>query len=330
MRIKRSTALRTAAATFVLVLIAAGYVSQLGLGNLSDFGIGMISTICPLGFLESALAGRMLVPQAVLSLVVVVILTVILGKAFCAWICPIPLVQRLLPKRLRGPLSRGPVEKYGEDGPAGLAPGVDSREGVDAADEADGAMAPRQEEGLRPKRRPRPDSRLIVLGGALLSSLIFGFPVFCLVCPVGLTLATVLFLMRLFLFGEPTWTLLLLPAIVLLELTVLRRWCSSICPMGALFSLISGLNKTLRPRIDEGRCIESKNGAKCSQCSKACPEGINVRNLNASEAPLRECTKCRECADVCPARAISFPFIKPSAGAKRGVAEELPNKDKLG
>lgn len=47
------------------------------------------------------------------------------------------------------------------------------------------------------------DSRHAVLGGALLTTAVFGFPVFCLVCPVGLTFAAVALLVSLFGCGRP-------------------------------------------------------------------------------------------------------------------------------
>ena len=42
----------------------------------------------------------------------------------------------------------------------------------------------------------------MVLAGALASSAAFGFPVFCLICPVGLTFALVIALWRLAEFNE--------------------------------------------------------------------------------------------------------------------------------
>ena len=56
-------------------------------------------------------------------------------------------------------------------------------------------------------------ARHFVLGGALLSTFIFGFPVFCLVCPIGLTFATILLLVNLFAQGDVTWSLIVVPAI---------------------------------------------------------------------------------------------------------------------
>lgn len=48
------------------------------------------------------------------------------------------------------------------------------------------------------EKRAALDSRHVILGGSLLSAAVFGFPVFCLICPIGLTFATIVLVMRLF------------------------------------------------------------------------------------------------------------------------------------
>ena len=62
------------------------------LGNLSSFGWESISAICPVGALSVMLADRALVPRAVVSLVIAVALILLFGRAFCGWICTVPLV----------------------------------------------------------------------------------------------------------------------------------------------------------------------------------------------------------------------------------------------
>lgn len=164
-------------------------------------------------------------------------------------------------------------------------------------------------------RRVRFDSRFGVLLGALASAAIFGFPVFCLICPVGLTFATVLLVMRLFAFGDVTWAVVVVPLVLLIEVVFLRKWCGKFCPLGALISLVSGANRTLRPHVDDASCLFTSKGVRCFACSKACPEHLDVRRPRLSEEALGNCTKCRECADACPAKAISFPVLPKADGS---------------
>ena len=65
-----------------------------------------------------------------------------------------------------------------------------------------------------PRSGPTLDSRHVILGGSLLSAAVFGFPVFCLICPIGLTFATIVLVMRLFAFGDVAWGVILVPALL--------------------------------------------------------------------------------------------------------------------
>ena len=136
---------------------------------------------------------------------------------------------------------------------------------------------------------------------------------FCLICPVGLTFATLIAVWRLFQFNEVALSLLVFPAMLALEVLVLRKWCSRFCPLGALLSLVSRLNKTFRPVSNEATCLRSSKGEPCHQCADVCPEGIDLHDASGS-APMHECTKCRACADACPMHAISFPFLPKRVG----------------
>ncbi|MFR0707830.1 MAG: hypothetical protein ACLSIH_12425 [Eggerthella lenta] len=79
----------------------------------------------------------------------------------------------------------------------------------------------------------RLDTRHATLLGALGASAVFGFPVFCLVCPIGLTFATFIGVWHLFQFNETSWGLIIFPAILVLEIAFLRKWCAKICPVSA-------------------------------------------------------------------------------------------------
>ena len=294
---KKMTArtLRTIVTFAVLVLVAIGYFTAWGIGNLSGFGWDAFSVLCPLGYLESLVAGKTFVPRAFISFVVILVLIMVLGRVFCAWICPMPTLQRLIP-------------------------GVRRRKRKDAAQVSQevSVCEPTADKPAGKVRRVRFDSRFGVLLGALASAAIFGFPVFCLICPVGLTFATVLLVMRLFAFGDVTWAVVVVPLVLLIEVVFLHKWCGKFCPLGALISLVSGANRTLRPHVDDASCLFTSKGVRCFACSKACPEHLDVRRPQLSEEALGNCTKCRECADACPAKAISFPVL-PKADGSHGA-----------
>lgn len=292
MKKMKARTLRTIVTFAVLVLVAIGYFTAWGIGNLSGFGWDAFSVLCPLGYLESLVAGKTFVPRALISFVAILVLIVVFGRVFCAWICPMPTLQRLIPgvrRRKRKDAVQVPQE-------------VSTCEAT--ADRPAGKV-----------RRVRFDSRFGVLLGALASAAIFGFPVFCLICPVGLTFATVLLIMRLFAFGDVTWAVVVVPLVLLIEVVFLRKWCGKFCPLGALISLVSGANRTLRPHVDDAACLFTSKGVRCFACSKACPEHLDVRRPQLSEEALGNCTKCRECADACPAKAISFPVLPKADGS---------------
>jgi ferredoxin-type protein NapH len=324
----KGTRLRALLIVAVTAVILVGYIIPLDIGNLSALGIGVISAICPLGVLETGLAELTLAPRAIIALLLALAFTVVLGKVFCAWICPTSLLQRWFPgrKRKRKELNdeietmsevvQSGMQDGGADAEAARLEG-DVGEVVPVITVADGV-----DKANDKHRNIKFDSRHVVLGGSLLSAAVFGFPVFCLICPVGLTFASLLVIYRLFGFGEITWAVIVFPMILVLELVVFRKWCSKICPLGALLSLGASLNRFFRPQIDESKCLVGK-GVECSVCAKACSrERIDLRRPAASKGALGDCTKCRDCADACPAKAISFPLIasgKKAADEKEAV-----------
>ncbi|MDR0514323.1 MAG: 4Fe-4S binding protein [Coriobacteriaceae bacterium] len=169
------------------------------------------------------------------------------------------------------------------------------------------------------EKRKKLDSRHIVLGGTLVSAAIFGFPVFCLVCPVGLTFATLIAFWRLVGFNEPSWMLLVFPAIVLLEVLVLRKWCLRWCPLGAVMSLLSIPNRFFKPKVDETKCL-LKKGKECSVCKEVCPEGLDPHFSDG----MHECTKCGLCKEHCPGLAINMGF----SPRKALPSKSAPSPDK--
>ena len=92
-------------------------------------------------------------------------------------------------------------------------------------------------------------------------------------------------------------TLLIFGGIIALNRLVPRFWCRYLCPLGALLSLISPLGLFKR-RVNED-CNE------CLKCQKTCPMGAVTDDPRGTRLP--ECIQCRTCAKVCPQNAIAFP-----------------------
>ena len=267
----------------LLAVVAVGYFTAGGIGNFCGIGFESITLLCPLGALLAMIAERTAIPMAVISVAVVLLVCIVLGKVFCAWACPVHFLSRGRKKGDKG-------DKEGKGGkvaspcsacasPCGKAKGI------------------------------KIDSRHGILAAALGSTLVFGFPVFCLVCPIGLTFATILLVINLFSHGDVTWSLIVVPALLIAEVLLFKKWCHKLCPLSAFMSLIAKANKTFVPTIDDAKCLETAKGGACGACGRVCEEGIDPRHPQLSQAAWSECTKCRACVDACPANAITMPLL---------------------
>ncbi len=319
---KNSKTLRTLTALAVIVIVFVGFLTNLGIGTISAPGIWDISILCPLGALGTMLASKMMVPRALVSLVIMVVLIVIFARAFCGWICPVPLVQKLRDLLSKPQAKEAKAEDADGTKAANVAPLTDEEKAALATGCEKDAKGLAGCASCAKKRGDAVDARHFVLGGALVSTFIFGFPVFCLVCPIGLTFATILLLVNLFGQGDVTWSLIVVPALLIAEVVLFKKWCHKLCPLSAFMSLIAKLNRTFKPTIDDAKCLETSKGATCGRCGKACNEGIDPRHPELSKAAWSECTKCRSCVDACPANAITMPLI-----AKKGEKVTLAKNE---
>lgn len=306
---------KRAITTFVVFAsMFVGLIVCNGWGTLCSFGLDAVAYICPLGALETLLAEHTIIPRALLSLACIILAAVLLGRTFCAWVCPIPPIGRFF----------HPEKKNAKAAETTEATTVAETDSVAAASVADAPASPvaeniKAEPGSGHALPPvggertgvRFDSRHGVLLGGLVSTAIFGFPVFCLICPIGLTLATVVCLFRTFVEHDPTLSLLIFPAILLVEIVFFRKWCHKICPVGALLSLLGTKSSIARPRVDTQRCLRSK-GVNCLSCTHACPELLDPHVLK-----IPECTRCGACADICPQHAITMHKVPEAQAADR-------------
>ena len=280
----------------VFAVLAVGLIVGVSFGTISGFGWDTISALCPLGAITTMLSTKTFLPRAAISRIVMALLVFLFGRAFCGWVCPVPVLGRI-GRFFKSARSRKAEDRAKSDLMRDIA-----RCDLSGGHDCESCNACKH-------THKKLDSRHYVLGGALLSTVIFGFPVFCLFCPVGLTFATVLLVWRLFAVGDLTVSVVLIPAVLIIELVFLRKWCTRFCPLAALMNLMSRFSRTTKPVIDESKCIETTTGKPCSKCAIACESDINLRHPDFGERTLADCTRCHACVEACPTNAVSMPLI---------------------
>jgi MauM/NapG family ferredoxin protein len=96
-------------------------------------------------------------------------------------------------------------------------------------------------------------------------------------------------------------------AVILLNVYRERFWCRYLCPAGALFALASRWNP-VKVKVDPEKCTQ------CKACSLHCQ--TQAAPFPNSDWQPGECVYCYSCAVQCHADAITFPILASPADTK--------------
>ncbi len=225
------------------------WTAQIGKWKLTD----------PLAFFGNLSRTKEIYWPLFFSALIPITATVLLGKIFCGWICPIGLLFEWN-SRLRRFLKKAGLPLFDFKLPATV--------------------------------------KFFILGGGLLTGLIFGAHYFLIIYPpklisgeiyLGITRSTL------------SYGTIFILILLLLELFFAPRlWCRSLCPGGALYTLFSKF-RFLRIKNDRARCID------CGICDRLCPYEINPSQGDLSA----ECDHCSICVESCPVKTLSFFVSRP-------------------
>ncbi len=100
-------------------------------------------------------------------------------------------------------------------------------------------------------------------------------------------------------------------AILALEYYQRRFWCRNLCPLGALLGIL-GRFGIVRRRVSEPDCIG------CGICEKRCRMGAVGEDFRATDRG--DCIMCMDCRALCPERAVRFTGGHRAVGAALGVS----------
>ncbi|MGD8794182.1 MAG: 4Fe-4S binding protein [Anaerolineae bacterium] len=262
------------------------------------FWADLFARLDPLLVLSASLAGRALVSGALLAGLVLLV-SLLFGRVWCGWFCPLgTLLEWLAPRRRRLAGRRSPPEalraaKYlllltalllallGFQPLIALDPiTILNRTLTTAAWPALRSAVVGAEAALY--RFPALWGALDVVHGAVVQ------PVFQEVQPV---------------FGLGLLMVLVFVGLVALNWWAERFWCRYLCPLGGLLGLVSKLSVVRRTVADD--CGD------CARCTHECPTGtIDPRRGYRSDPA--ECIVCYDCLTDCTRQGIGFRWQWPA------------------
>ena len=248
-----------------------------------------INYLLYLQFIPSALKYYDLRTIAAGGFLVVLILTVLSGRTYCSFLCPLGIGQDLF-SRIGGRIRRK-FRRYGYKKPFTVI-----RYSLLAA-----TLIVTLVWGVYLLLLLDPYSifgrfmtlfikPVVIVVNNLLSKILTNFDVFTLVhVPVKGS--------QLLVYAIPAGFLVLIGSLSLIKG---RLYCNMICPVGTLLGLISKIS-VIRVKFDEGLCT------RCGRCAVGCKSScIDFLKYNID---ITRCVDCFNCIKICPEKALSYGVV---------------------
>ncbi|MHC4919009.1 MAG: 4Fe-4S binding protein [Planctomycetota bacterium] len=260
-------------------------------GTTWSFELFGVSLTDPLAALESIVASRGVQWVLIVGILIPVLLTILLGRVFCSWICPVGFLLELTGK-LRS------VLRFLE-----LPPG---------------------------KVRLWYANKYMILVIGLVITLVLGLPFLGYLYPPALlgreihNGVTVFFDRAedgLLGFSAAGLTIAswFLVAIALVEIAFgARLWCRTLCPGGAVYNLL-GRFRLIRVQRQPDKCTQ------CGECVTACGMGLNPM----IDKTGMECDNCGDCILSCADDALGFHLPRRRSPPREAPLEASAELDKL-
>jgi polyferredoxin len=269
----------------------------------------------PVTWVLTVIASRSLITKTVWFLLAFVALTVVFGRVFCGWVCPLGTCIDGAGRLLRPHRSelRSSRERRKQAASAAMKPLFSGRTkyylllgiallalfGANVSGWMDPlailmrgttfALAPAAEQALESTMTPV--SRIPVVGA--------------IASPVHKWVRDTLMPPTPHSYGQAALHLVILAGVLALSRLQRRWWCHILCPLGAFYGLLGRVSPWKR-QVAADQCTE------CAVCGNLCRMEA-VPAGNAATTDSSECLRCMECGDVCPQKGIGFSFRPPTA-----------------
>jgi len=256
-------------------------------------GVDLFLTLSPLLELTTSIAHRKFMVVEFLPALVIILLTIILGRVFCGWICPfgttLDITDKLVKQRKTQNKTRISYLKYY----ILILVLIISLFGINITG------------WLDPLSLATRTYSLVILPylsfliRMVFDSIYYLLPFFRLYSePIYNFFKEYLIGYEQSIFAGHILIAIIFGIVVLFGILSRRYWCQNLCPLGALLSILS--LKTPLKRQMEPSCIE------CDKCLQNCK--MNAITHMGKITLKGECIRCFNCQSICESNAIIFKF----------------------